>query len=86
MVSFLLAPLLLVAAHPGSFGTPVDYWVNPAGSVIVEIAMCDETALCGHVRWSSDKAAADARAQGADPLRGTGLLHQFVPAGEGRWK
>lgn len=86
-LAFPALATLLMAAHADTLpGAPTGFWANPAGSVIVEISMCGENALCGHVHWASDEAAADARAHGTDPLRGTELLHQFVPAGEGRWK
>lgn len=49
------------------------------------IAPCGE-ALCGHVEWASDKAQADARKGGTDPLVGVELLSGFVPKGEGRWR
>jgi uncharacterized protein (DUF2147 family) len=83
----LLAPMFPVLAglaeiEPG----PTGYWINPAGSVIVEISLCGEDILCGHVRWASDKAAADARVHGTDPLMGIELLHRFAPSGERRWK
>ena len=61
-------------------------WANPSASVIVEIAACGEVALCGRVNWASDKAKADARKGGTDPLIGTELLRDFVPSGAGRWK
>ena len=60
-------------------------WRNPSGSVVIAIAPCGE-ALCGRVKWASDKAQADARKGGTDPLVGTELLSGFVPKGEGRWK
>jgi len=61
-------------------------WANPSGSVIVEIAACGEVALCGRVNWASDKAKADARKGGTDPLIGAQLLRDFVPSGADRWK
>lgn len=60
-------------------------WRNPSGSVIIAIAPCGE-ALCGHVRWASDKAITGARKGGTDPLVGAELLSDIVPNGEGRWK
>jgi uncharacterized protein (DUF2147 family) len=85
--SSVLAPLLPVLAGLAETGpAPTGYWINPAASVIVEISLCGEDHLCGHVRWASSKAASDARANGTDPLAGTKLLHEFEPAGQGRWK
>lgn len=60
-------------------------WRNPSGSVTMSIAPCGES-LCGRVLWASDKAAADARKGGTDPLVGAVLLSEIVPKGEGRWK
>jgi uncharacterized protein (DUF2147 family) len=59
-------------------------WRNPSGSVIISIRPCNES-LCGWVQWASDKAVADARKGGTDPLVGTELLSDIVPRGEGRW-
>ncbi len=59
-------------------------WRNPSGSVIVAIAPCGE-ALCGRVEWASDKAQADARKGGTDPLVGVELLNSFKSKGDGRW-
>lgn len=77
----LLATISAPLAAPSLEGD----WRNPNGSVIVAIAPCGE-ALCGHVKWASDKAQADARRGGTDPLLGAELLSGFVPKGEGRWK
>src|SRR5687768_7250328 len=65
---------------------PYSHWINPSKSVVVEIAMCGGVAFCGHVRWASSKAVADAGAKGTYQLVGTELLHSFAPAGPGRWK
>lgn len=77
----LLATLLADSAPPTVEGR----WSNPSGSVIVAIAPCGD-ALCGRVEWASDKAQADARKGGTDPLVGVELLVDFVPSGDGRWK
>ena len=53
-------------------------WRNPKGSVIITISPCGD-ALCGTVRWASEKAMADARRGGTDPLVGAELLSAFVP-------
>jgi len=60
-------------------------WRNPSGSVIISITQCNES-LCGRVQWASDKAVADARNGGTDPLIGAELLGGIVPQGEGRWR
>lgn len=83
MLLFLL-PVATTLAQPGetAFG---GYWRNPSGSVIISIASCGE-AMCGRVEWASDKAVADARKSGTDPLVGVELLSGFMPKGENRWK
>ena len=53
--------------------------------MIIEIRPCAE-AICGRVEWASDKAQADARKGGTDPLIGVELLTGFEPKGDGRWK
>jgi uncharacterized protein (DUF2147 family) len=82
-----LIMLALTLAQPGEAGGPTleGRWSNPSGSVIISIDTCGD-ALCGHVRWASDKAMADARKGGTDPLVGTELLSHIVPKGEGRWQ
>lgn len=59
-------------------------WRNPNGSVIISITICSES-LCGRVEWASDKAVADARNGGTDPLVGAELLSDILPRGDGRW-
>ena len=60
-------------------------WRNPSESVIITIGPCGQ-ALCGRVHWASEKAVADAREAGTDPLIGAELLSEIVPKTEGRWK
>ena len=61
------------------------HWRNPSGTVIIAITPCGES-FCGRVTWASEKAIADARKGGTDPLIGVELLKELVPKGEGRWK
>lgn len=84
----LLLALAAVQAAPDTpaAASPVGTWANPGGSVIVEIAACGDSALCGRVSWASDKAKADARKHGTDPLIGTELIRNFVPSAVDRWK
>ena len=77
--------LTIIAQSPAP-ATPVGHWINPAGTVIVEIAECEAAALCGWVRWASDDAVADARAAGTATLIGTELFNRFLENGEGRWR
>ena len=82
-MSRLLA-LTVILAQPAETGLE-GRWRNPSGSVLISIASCDEP-LCGQVEWASEKAIADARRGGTDPLIGAELLSDIVPIGEGRWK
>ena len=87
MQLFIPAVLLAVAVQDvPPPATPIGHWMNPGGTVIVEIAECGVQALCGWVRWASDRAIADARAAGTDPLIGAELFHHFVGKSDGRWK
>ena len=80
----VLALLLAQASEPAERALE-GRWSNPSGSVIISIDSCGE-ALCGRVQWASDKAVADARNGGTDPLVGAQLLSDIVPKGEGRWR
>lgn len=84
--AILLGSLIAVGDAEVTGDVLKGHWINPAQSVIVEISACGDERLCGHVRWASDKASADARAKGTDPLTGVELLHDFAPSGAGRWK
>ena len=85
MIPLLLALAVQVVPEAPATASPVGTWANPSGSVIVEIAACGDSQLCGRVSWASDKAKADARKHGTDPLIGTELMHNFVPRGTDRW-
>ena len=60
-------------------------WVNPSGSVTVEIAPCGD-AWCGTVVAASDKAKADAARGGTPDLVGTLLMTEFRLAKENLWR
>jgi len=60
-------------------------WRNPKNSVHVEIGPCGR-AMCGVVVWASEKAIADAREEGTDPLIGINLLRDFLSTGDRRWR
>jgi uncharacterized protein (DUF2147 family) len=60
-------------------------WRNPKNSVHVEIGPCGR-AMCGVVVWASDKAKADAREEGTDPLIGINLLRDFISTGDRTWR
>jgi uncharacterized protein (DUF2147 family) len=78
--------LLIIAAQYQTLAAPlVGHWINPLGTVIVEVLECGEAALCGSVRWASEEAVADARAAGTEPLVGTELFHHLTARSDGRW-
>lgn len=86
MAPYLLA-LALILAQPAGPAEPAleGHWRNPSGTVIIAIAPCGEM-FCGRVQWASEKAMADARNGGTDPLIDAELLTEIVPNGDGRWK
>ncbi len=59
-------------------------WVNPSGSVIIDIARCGEV-RCGTVKWASEKAQADAR-KGTEQLVGSDLLTGLREKKAGQWQ
>jgi uncharacterized protein (DUF2147 family) len=60
-------------------------WRNPQDSVHISLRGCGD-ALCGTVIWANDKAQADARRGGTDPLVGVDLFRNFRAAGPGVWR
>ena len=85
----LIAMLAIAAAsfvQSARDGASIDgNWTSPSGNVFVTIAPCG-AAMCGRVSWASDRAKADARRAGTDPLIGTELLTDFTATRNGRWK
>jgi uncharacterized protein (DUF2147 family) len=73
--------LLPVAAHAAD--DPV--WHNPSNSVHVRSYPCGKN-MCGSVVWANDKATADARRGGTDPLVGAELFRDFAPDGPDLWR
>lgn len=59
-------------------------WINPHGTVAVEIAPCAGM-LCGRVVWASNEAIEDARDSGVPKLIGTELLENYHPTDDGTW-
>lgn len=55
-------------------------WINPARSVIIDIAQCGES-MCGTVQWATEQAQQDAR-KGTPNLIGTQLLKDLQPKGD----
>lgn len=84
VISFAALP---AAAGAGSrqAGSLEGDWRNPAGSVQVRIDACGPT-LCGTVVAASPDAIADARDSGYPALIGMQLMHDYHPAGRGRWQ
>ena len=82
-----VVPLLALWTAGAGFEThqPFGIWRNAKNSVHIEIRRCGE-ALCGKVVWASDKAKADARQGGTDPLVGTEMLRDFRTDRNGRWR
>lgn len=60
-------------------------WRNPQNSVHVQIGSCGAV-QCGVVVWANDKAKADARKSGTDPLVGVNLLRDLAGDGDGKWR
>ncbi|MBO9576764.1 MAG: DUF2147 domain-containing protein [Sphingobium sp.] len=60
-------------------------WKNPSGSVRVRAEPCGQR-MCGVVVWANEKAIADARRGGTDPLVGAQLFRDFVLERPGRWR
>ncbi len=68
------------AQGPGVEGV----WSNPKGSVQVKTGACGDK-LCGVVVYASQKAQADAKKAGAEPLIGTTLLRGYRANGAAQW-
>lgn len=68
-------------AQNRSYGT----WRNPSNSVHVRMEPCGNR-VCGVVVWANDRAKADARRGGTDPLIGHRLFRDFVEERPGVWR
>jgi len=80
------------AAVPALLGSPAmaaeksfGIWKNPSGSVRVRAEPCGQR-MCGVVVWANEKATADAKRGGTDPLIGAQLFRDFVLEKPGRWR
>lgn len=60
-------------------------WQNPSGSVRIRASTCGPK-VCGTVVFANDKAKADARRGGTDPLIGTQLFEEFTARGPNQWR
>lgn len=79
-----MLPLFAFAAALASGPALDGRWVNPSGSVIIDIAPCGG-AHCGTVKWASEQAKADAR-KGTDRLVGSDLLTGLIEQKPGQWR
>jgi len=69
------------SAADNSFGI----WKNPSGSVHIRARPCGER-MCGVVVWANEKATADAKRGGTDPLVGAELFRDFAMEKPGHWR
>jgi uncharacterized protein (DUF2147 family) len=60
-------------------------WQNPSGSVRIRASTCGEK-VCGTIVFANEKAKADARRGGTDPLIGTQLFEEFVARRPNQWR
>ena len=84
LIFFLFLTTILAQSNAPAAPAIEGRWRNPSESVIITITPCGQS-LCGRVDWASEKAKADARKAGTDPLMGAELLSGIVPTTEGRW-
>jgi uncharacterized protein (DUF2147 family) len=76
-------PAAAVARLPD--GAYLGTWQNPSGSVHIRAARCGDQ-VCGTVVFANDKAKADARRGGTDPLIGSQLFEEFAARGPREWR
>jgi uncharacterized protein (DUF2147 family) len=66
-------------------GAYLGTWKNPSGSVQIRAAVCGER-VCGTIVYANEKAKADARRGGTDPLIGVQLFEEFNARGTNQWR
>jgi uncharacterized protein (DUF2147 family) len=76
-------PAAAVAKLPD--GAYLGTWQNPSGSVHIRAERCGER-VCGTIVFANEKAKADARRGGTDPLIGTQLFEEFTARGPNQWR
>lgn len=76
-------PSAAVAKLPD--GAYLGTWRNPSGSVRIRAARCGKL-VCGTIVFANEKAKADARRGGTDPLIGTQLFEEFTARGPNQWR
>ena len=74
-----------VAKENAKLAATANVWHNPSNSVHVRTEACGAS-LCGVIVWANDKAKADAKRGGTDPLIGTTLFRDFTSDGPDRWR
>lgn len=84
-VALALMPVAMVGGASAAPGDSFGIWRNPGDSVHIRAERCGQ-AMCGTVVWASDKARADARRGGTDPLVGTQLFRDFRPEKPNVWR
>ena len=85
LLTALLAGLL-AAPSAALAKAPIEgRWVNPKGSVTVQVAPCG-TGFCATVIDASAKAKATARKGGTPNLIGTQVMSDFRPKGDGTYR
>ena len=76
---------LLLCSGASAQDRSLGVWRNPSNSVHVQIERCGQQ-MCGTVSWANDKAKADSRRGGTDPLIGTQLFRDFSEEEPGVWR
>jgi uncharacterized protein (DUF2147 family) len=86
-LTLLAAPALsATAAGNGATLPAASEWRNPKNTVHIRITPCGGDRMCGTVIWASEKAKADARKGGTDPLVGANLFREFRQVAPGQYK
>ena len=81
----LATAAVLLAAQASAYAQSIDgRWINPAKSVIIQIAPCGDK-RCGTVEWASAEAQADAH-KNAPKLVGSSLLTDLEPKTASQWR
>ena len=76
-------PAAAIASLPD--GAYLGTWQNPSGSVRIRAERCGNQ-VCGVIVFADEKARADARRGGTDPLVGTQLFEEFTARGPREWR
>lgn len=85
LVAILASAMVVAQASAQPPAEMMGRWINPRGSVEVEMRSCG-VHLCGRVSWASAEALQDAREAGVHALVGTELLQDYSPSKAGVWQ